>query len=201
MNQILVTKMNKKKSKYFFKIQFIISIVIVIFFVGYLIYNYNNDKNMEYISSVLNKNIEISKIYYPEKINLENNLYLGKIRIKKINLEYPIFSNFNEELLKIAPCRFYGSNIEEKGNICIAGHNYNDERFFSRITELEIKDEIKLIDLNENEYTYIVFDIFETDENDINSVIKKKKEFELTLLTCNNSNKKRIIVKAFRTQK
>ena len=97
----------------------------------------------------------------------------------------------------MAPCKFFGGNIGEYGNLCIAGHNYNDSRFFGRLDELEIKDEIKLIDLAETEYTYIIYDIFETEENDVNSVIRKKRAKELTLLTCNNSNNKRIIIKAF----
>ena len=123
-------------------------------------------------------------------------MFFGKIIIDKISLEYSVFNMYNEDLLKISPCKFYGSQLGEKGNICIAAHNYNDNRFFSRIDELKIKDTIKLINLENLEYEYIIYDIFETEENDF-SILKKNKNFELTLLTCNNSNKKRIIVKAY----
>lgn len=138
-------------------------------------------------------------------IKLKNNLlqkkiYIcGKIYIEKINVDYGIFNRLDENLLKIAPCKFYGSKLGEKGNICIAGHNYNDNRFFSRIGELKIKDKIILQDLKGKEYEYIVFDIFETDENDT-SVLIASKSYELTLVTCNNSNKKRIIVKAYKKE-
>lgn len=199
MNQILYNIKKSKKLKYIYKIQFIISIIITIIIVIYIMQNYNNDENLEKISKILNKNIELNSLYETEKLNRKTNSYIGKIYIEKINLEYAIFSSFNEEILKVSPCRFYGVNIGEKGNICIAGHNYNDNRFFGRIDELEIKDKIILSDLEGKKYEYIVFNVFETDENDV-SVLKASKKFELTLVTCNNANKKRIIVKAYRKE-
>lgn len=134
-------------------------------------------------------------MYQANKTNTSE-VYLGKIYIDKIDLEYAVFNSFNEELLKIAPCKFYGSDLGETGNICIAAHNYNNDRFFSRINELEINDKIRLVNLNGDEFEYIVYDIFETEENDT-SILKVHKNYELTLLTCNNANKKRIIVKAY----
>lgn len=199
MNQILYNIKKNKKLKYIYKIQFIISITITIIIAIYIMQNYKNDKNLEKISKILNKNIELNSLYKTEKLNRKTNSYIGKIYIEKINLEYSIFSTFNEEILKVSPCRFYGVNIGEKGNICIAGHNYNDNRFFGKIDELEIKDKITLSDLEGKKYEYIVFNVFETDENDV-SVLKSSKNFELTLVTCNNANKKRIIVKAYRKE-
>ena len=199
MNQILYNKNKTKKKKYFFKIQLLISIILVIFFIIYILNDYKKNEKLENISAVIDTNINISSIYkekYQSNRLLNKNIYLGKIVIGKINLEYTVFNNYNIELLKIAPCKFYGGILGEKGNICIAGHNYNDSKFFGRIDELEIKDKIKMVDLEEKEYEYIVYDKFETDEEDL-SILKSNKNYELTLLTCNNSNKKRIIVKAF----
>ena len=196
MNQILYNIKKNKKLKYICKIQFIISIVITILIAVYIIQNYNNNENLEKISKIINKNIELNSLYQTEKVSKKTNSYIGKIYIEKIDLEYAVFSNFNEEILKISPCRFYGVNIGEKGNICIAGHNYNDNRFFGRLKELEIKDKIKLINLTGKEYEYIVFDTYETESNDM-SVLKNIKNYELTLVTCNNINNKRLIVKAY----
>ena len=47
--------------------------------------------------------------------------------------------------------------------------------------------------LKNNKYEYVIFDIFETREDDM-TVLKATKNYELTLITCNNSNKKRVIV-------
>lgn len=195
MNQILVNQKSNKKIKYIFKVQFLISIIIAVIIILIFGANYNNEEHLEEISTEINKAIKLSSIYSVEEKNSE--LYFGKIIIDKINLEYTVFNDFSEELLKIAPCKFYGKDIIDRGNIAIAAHNYNDDRFFGRLSELEIKDTITIISLDSKEYKYTVYDIFETDENDI-SVLKNNKYYELTLITCNNINKKRLIVKSYR---
>ncbi len=195
MNQILYNKKTNRKLKYIFKVQFIISILIAMFLIALLMIDYSEDENLENISKVVNKNMGISSIYQASKISNTSN-YLGKIYIEKIDLEYTVFNRFNKDLLKIAPCKFNGVNLGEKGNICIAGHNYNDNRFFSRLDELEIGDKVKLVSMQNEEFEYTIYKIFETDENDT-SILKSYKNYELTLLTCNNSNKKRIIIKAY----
>ncbi len=196
MNQILFNKKENNKIKYIFKVQFVISIIISIILVGFFLLNYKNEENLEGLSEIINKNIEITTFYDIQKTSIETSPYLGKIFIDKIDLEYSVFKEINEDYLKISPCKFYGVDFGEKGNICIAGHNYNDSRFFGRIAELRTNDKIRLVNLNGEEFEYIVFDIFETDDDDM-SVLKANKNYELTLLTCNNSNKKRIIIKAY----
>lgn len=196
MNQILFNKKENNKKKYIFKVQFVISVIISIILIGFFLLNYKNEENLEGLSRIINKNIEITTFYDTQKTSIETSPYLGKIFIDKINLEYSVFKEMNEEYLKISPCKFYGVNFGEKGNICIAGHNYNDSRFFGRLAELQENDKIKLVNLNGEEFEYIVFDIFETNDDDF-SILKSAKNYELTLLTCNNSNKKRIIIKAY----
>lgn len=195
MNQILVNQKVNKKFKYIFKTQLLISLVIAVIVIFMFIKNYNNEENLEEISAQINKAVKLSAIYNVQNDNLE--IYFGKIIIDKINLEYTVFNEFSEELLKIAPCKFYGKDLETKGNIAIVAHNYNDQRFFGRLDELDIKDNIKILSLDNKEYNYTVYDIFETEDDDI-SILKNNKYYELTLVTCNNVNKKRIIVKAYR---
>ena len=83
------------------------------------------------------------------------------------------------------------------GNLCIAGHNYNDNRFFSKINELNIGDEIIIEDQKNNSYNFNIYNKYEIDEqNAYESAINKTYKHELTLVTCNNQNHKRIIIKA-----
>ena len=192
MNQILFNKKIKTRIKKFFKIQMILSVILGIIFSVIIINNKLKNSKLENISHVISKKIKLEGIYNVKPIS-NNSFYFGKIYIEKINLEYIIFNEINENLLKIAPCKFYGSNLGKRGDICIAGHNYNDDSFFSRIDELEINDFVVLEDLEKNKYIYKIFDIYETDENDM-SILVSNKQYELTLLTCDNSNKKRIIV-------
>lgn len=195
MNQILFNKKQNNKRKYIFKVQIIISILVALILIIAFWTNYLKEKKLEKMSQIINKNVKLSFIYEAEKLS-NKETYFGKIYIEKINLEYTIFNYYNDELLRISPCKFYGGKLGEKGNIGIAAHNYNDNRFFGRLDELDIKDEIILEDLEGKRYKYIIFDIFETNEEDL-SVLFSNKTYELTLLTCNNSNGKRIIVKAY----
>ena len=196
MNQIIFDKSENIRKKYIFKIQFIISIILTIIAIISIVFTHNEDENLENISKVINKNFELCSIYNVAKTGTIQDVYCGRIIIDKINLEYSVFNNYNEELLKISPCKFYGVDFGKKGNICIAAHNYNDNRFFGRIDKLEVKDIIKLIDKENNEYEYIVYDFFEIKENNL-EILEANKNYELTLLTCNNSNNNRIIVKAY----
>lgn len=121
----------------------------------------------------------------------------GIIQIPKINLYYPVFSHLTEDLLKISPCKFYGDSPDVNGNICIAGHNYDNSLFFSKISTLSQNDEIFIFDNNGIQYTYFVFDIYEVNASDLSPVLNyDENEKTLTLITCNNFNSNRIIVKA-----
>ena len=85
---------------------------------------------------------------------------IGVINIPSINVNYPILSTYTDELLKIAPCRFHGPNPNEVGNLCIAGHNYKNSKFFSKVPNLQLGDKIEITDLSGRMLTYTVYDKF-----------------------------------------
>lgn len=154
MNQILNTKLDKNSSKFkkknWFSFQLTISIIIVIITIILHIYNAYYLEKEANISNNLINNYNIYKIYSNNKKQMDKEEYnklFGMIEIQKINLYYPIFSEMNEELLKIAPCKFYGKNPNNNGNICIAGHNYDNSLFFSKISTLLKDDEIFIFDV------------------------------------------------------
>lgn len=213
MNQILET--NPKKSKFkktinsskVFKIQLVISIFILGILVFFCIYYITTLKNRESLSNSILSNYNIYKLYsnisndYTSNLNNQSDPdegdIFGIIKIPKINIEYSVFSKLTEDQLKISPCKFYGGSPKDNGNICIAGHNYDNSLFFSNLKLLQKNDEIFLYDNFDNEYIYKVFSIYETNENDLSPIFNyENNSKELTLITCNNFNKKRIIVKA-----
>ena len=206
MNQILIIKQNKNdqfnnknSNKNFFKLQFIISIIIIIAIISFSIYYLYSLKNKEKISQNLIGNYNIYKLYANIEKNQDapqNNLF-GIIEIPKINLYYPIFSNLTEENLKVSPCKFYGTSLEGNGNICIAGHNYNNEMFFSKINLLKLNDEIFIYDNTGIKYTYLVTGNYEVEEDNLSPIFNyNQNEKNLTLITCNNVNSNRFVIKA-----
>ena len=122
---------------------------------------------------------------------------IGVINIPSINVNYPILSTYTDELLKIAPCRFHGPNPNEVGNLCIAGHNYKNSKFFSKVPNLQLGDKIEITDLSGRMLTYTVYDKFivNTDELECTSQLTNGNK-EITLITCTNDNKQRHIIKA-----
>lgn len=212
MNQILQTDLKNNKNsnliklKKILKFQFYFSITFIVFIGLFTIYsNIKLSRQERYSQQILN-NYNITKLYSNLSSsessdfdkNVENSYVIGVIEIAKINVNYPIFSNYNDELLKISPCRFYGPSPGKVGNLCIAGHNYDNDKFFSKISFLNINDEIILYDDSDKKFSYYVSDIYEVNPNDLSPVYSYDiNSRQLTLITCNNFNNNRIIVKAF----
>ena len=190
---------NKMSIKKVFKIQFTISIIIIISTISFSTYYIYSLRNKEKISENLIGNYNIYKLYTnveKEDETTQNNLF-GIIEIPKINLYYPVFSTLTEENLKVSPCKFHGDSLEDTGNVCIAGHNYNNDMFFSKINLLEQNDEIFIYNNIGVKYTYSVTENYEVKEDDLSPILNyNQNEKNLTLITCNNLNNNRFVIKA-----
>ena len=121
---------------------------------------------------------------------------LGTISIPSLNISYTFFFGISDDLLKISPCRLSGQMPDSKSNLCIAGHNYNDDRFFGKIFLLRNNDKIIIKDNSNNQFTYYVYDKYEVKEDDLSPISDNKLFCELTVITCNNFNNNRLIIKA-----
>lgn len=122
---------------------------------------------------------------------------VGVVEIPKINVNYPILSETSDALLKVAPCKFWGPNANEVGNFCIAGHNYRNSKFFSKVPTLENGDKIEITDLKGRTITYEVYTKYIVDPYDVSCTSQLTDgRKDITLITCTNDNKQRVIVKA-----
>ncbi len=204
MNQILLTN-NKNRKKYNgrFKLIFFLSLLFMCFFITYFLFFHYEQNKKENFSNTLLSTLNIQRLYSENdyttiSLNEENNfLVLGSISIPSIDIEYPILSETTDEFLKIAPCRFYGPYPNQVGNLCIAAHNYDDNRFFSNLNKLNIGDEIKISDYTGDTISYYVYEKYEINENDTSCTSQDTNgKKEITLVTCNNLNGNRLIVKA-----
>ena len=216
MNQILETSSkNAKIKKYVIILTISIISILVLFCI--IISDIINNNHQKELSKSIGNNYKIYKLFAEKNDNnilLKDDDFYGNIIIPKININYPFFYGFSDELLKISPCRFYGkiplpkSHVifdtdknndpnSSDGNLCILGHNYNDDRFFGKLKDINIKDKIIIEDLNNNLFYYTVFDKFEVSEDvAYSSAINRNYDYELTLVTCTNYTNKRLIIKA-----
>lgn len=206
MNQILKIKNSNKIKKHQkkLKIQLFISLTAIVVSSIFGLYSYNIRLEKESLSNLLLNNFNIENIYSKNQnyavLELNNKhkcFIIGVVEIPKINVKYPILSDTNDELLKISACRFYGPNPNKVGNLCIAAHNYDDNRFFSNLYQLNIGDSINIYDTSNSLVSYYIYDKYEISKNDTSCTNQNTNgKREITLLTCNNVTKNRLIVKA-----
>ena len=150
------------------------------------------------IQNVVDKKIENTKMH---GYNI-----IGIINIPKIKIEYPILAvetpnpETTKEPMKFSIVMYGGGSVNDFGNLSIAGHNNYDGTMFGKTKNLEVGDIVKLTDLKKQTITYQIYHKFVTNPDDISVLTTSNQEVrEVTLITCTNGNKKRLILKARET--
>lgn len=172
--------------------------------------NDNNkfSKTQEDDTSEAQKEVIIERITQDNFINeLKNKVdlpetFLGfnviaKLEIPKINLETFILENYEEKGMKVCASKFWGPNPNEIGNFCIAGHNYEQERMFNHLIDLEVGDELFLSDNINGKKKYTIYDIYKVKPQNTEPLEQETSgEIRVTLITCVNYSQNRLIVQA-----
>ena len=77
------------------------------------------------------------------------------------------------------------------------GHNYRNTRFFSKVPTLVEGDIIEITDLSGKTIQYKVYTKYEVDPTDVNCTTQLTNgRKEITLITCTDDSKYRVVVKA-----
>lgn len=203
-NKIQNVNLHSSRSK--FKITFWISLFSILICIIFYFFTKYNSWQKEKISKNLTNQFNIRSLYTnSNKYTAERTIYnldnepfvIGLIKIDKINLMYPILSTSSEKLLEISPCRFYGPMPNEIGNLCIAGHNYANQKHFGKLSSLEKGDIIEIYDSNGSKTNYFIYNKFEVSANDTSCTNQNtNNKREVTLITCNTVKGNRLVVKA-----
>jgi LPXTG-site transpeptidase (sortase) family protein len=162
--------------------------------------NYLNEKevsaSLETIEEELNKEETQQSESLPE-LEFKGYKVEGIIEIPKINIKYPIIDHTNEETMKVSITKFWGPQANEIGNYTVAGHNNKDGTMFGKTKYLQIGDKIKLTNLKNETIEYEVFKIYSIDPEDVSCVESVESGTrEVTLITCTNGHKNRLVTKA-----
>lgn len=187
-----------------YKILFTILLIAVIIVIGLIAIKYGrnhindkeNQKTVETFSKVVTEDSQ-------ENVTMNGYKVIGVVKIPKIQIEYPILDidTYNpeetKEPMKISIVKYWGGKVNEYGNLSIAGHNNYDGTMFGKTKKLEIGDIVELTDLENNTIQYQIYDKFVTDPNDVTILATNDETIrEVTLITCTNGNKNRLILKA-----
>lgn len=188
---------------------FILILIITIIFTIMHIYKQtvNDDEDIleemaenmpeEIIEEVEDEDIQITSTC---EINGKTYEIIAVLKIPTLGIEYPVLSTTSKELLKVSLNKYWGPNPNRKGNFCIVGHNYNDERFFGKLNQIKTGDKIELTDMTGTTLDYYVYDTFIAEPEDTSCTSQKEQlsqgKTEITLITCTKNFKQRFIVKA-----
>ena len=193
-----------------YKTIFCVLLIAAIAILSLVIYKYgsnqiNEKESQEAVEAFSNIDFSKNEEESNNPIQLEYKGYkiIGIVKIPEIELEYPILEIGDidpknaEKPMKLSIIKYWGENVNDYGNLSIAGHNNKDGTMFGKTKKLEIGDIVELTDLKGQTIKYSIYNIFVTDPNDVSILLPKDELIrEVTLITCTNGNKQRLILKA-----
>ena len=171
----------------------VLGCILLIIAGGWYVYNIAEDKNAEKQSAAILNKLESAQSEgvddNQQTITVDGDAFCGKVIIEKLNLELPVYDEWNYKRLKSAPCRYAGSITTN--DIIIAGHNYKSH--FAYLNKLKTDDEIKFIDPRGKIYRYTVCELITLDGTAVSDM--QSGGWDFTLFTCTKSGEQRVTVR------
>ena len=130
----------------------------------------------------------------PDKMGNYN--VIGELVIEKIGVKNNIIEKTDNNSLDLSVTKFYGTDINNMGNICITGHNYS--KMLKRLSELNVGDTFYMVNKKEStKVEYKIFDMYTCNPTDLECLDPRYNGVkEVTLITCNPGGLTRLICKA-----
>ena len=121
-------------------------------------------------------------------VEIDGHSYIGYLTIPKLGLELPVMSDWSDANLKIAPCRFSGTTMEE--NLVLAAHNY--KKHFGPIRRLKTGDQVVFVDMDN---VTTIYEVAATDAVAPTAVEEVTAgSYDLALVTCTYGGNTRLVV-------
>lgn len=189
-------KLNKKK----FAIVLIILLLVLVLYVVFI--KKNDEEVVETNTNIVNdiqendvsneiSNVLVNDVDLKEYVDTDMPDYiqgygvLGQIIIDEIDMENYILDSTDDYSLNLAVTKFYGPDLNQRGNFVITGHNARG--LFNNLKKLEVGDTFYIIDKEtEEKVTYRINEkktISPTDLDCLNQDTNNKRV--VTLITCN----------------
>lgn len=222
--KLYVTPELKKKKK-IYQFAFLISIVCVLWLSFCYVYAEIDRNNREKVSQEILAGIDDTTVNENDSIlrvsleadgqeqnviieeNNDENKYVTQngqsyttdavLNIPSLGINYPILSETSEELLKVSLNKFWGPSPNEVGNYCIVGHNYKNKKMFGKLSSIKNGDIVELTDNSGRTIKYAVYNKYVVEPDDVSCTSQLTNgNKEVTLITCTNYGKQRLVVKA-----
>lgn len=145
----------------------------------------NKDNKTEPKVDNANSDVEVN--------NNKNEYIIGILKISNINLEAPIM--LGEENLNYVVAKYRNSvDFGQVGNVILAGHNNMKGSIFRNLHKLKIGTVVE-IESNNKIYKYRITKREIVEPNDHSLLTQDLSKKEITLITCINRAKQRVILK------
>ena len=221
--KLYVTPELKRKKK-IYQFAFLISIICVCLLSSYYIYaEYDRTKSEEVSQEILaeidnttinqddgilrvaleadtqEQNVEIQETESNKYVTQSGATYTTEavLNIPSLGINYPVLSDTSEELLKISLNKFWGPSPNTVVNYCIVGHNYKNKKMFGKLADIKNGDIVELTDNSGKTIKYAVYNKYVVNPEDVACTSQLTNgNKEVTLITCTNYGKQRLVVKA-----
>lgn len=131
-------------------------------------------------------NVQMSENKIPS-VKVQDDYIMGTVEYDSTKL--PVFSEYSENNMLSAPCRYSGS--QEEGNLIIAGHNYVSH--FGTLFNLSVGDSVYFTDVYDTKTTYTVSAIETLKGTDVSGI--QEGDWDMTLFTCTLDGGHRLVIR------
>ncbi len=141
--------------------------------------------------------IKVLKNTDPEIMVYNTGDPIGVLSIQSIELNAMIVEGVGEEQLKGRLGHFEKTALPGCwGNFSIAGHSSTVyDELLDRINTVGIGEKIEIVTVD-GDYTYVITEMFVVEPREVGVLIQDNSKKTMTIVTCTNEGKRRLIVKA-----
>ena len=160
-----------------------------------------NDQE-KYALELFNQKIEKKQeeVTIPQQtytVNYNGYTILGRIEIPKVGINTVILKEHTYAAMNIGSIKTYGVDLNEKGGFVISAHNFRGRTaFFYPVRNLKENDSIFITDAKGRTLEYKVYAVNRYVSPNDTSYLVRTEDYHLTIVTCEDGGKTRIIVKA-----
>lgn len=181
-------------------------LIFTLYFVTFMmIYDNFRERKLnnqeKYALELFENKIEKKKEEIPENqtytVSYKGYTILGRIEIPRVGINTVILKEHTYAAMNIGAIKTYGVDLNEKGGFVISAHNFRGKSsFFYPIRNLKNGDKINISDNKGRNMEYTVYSVSRYVEPNDTSYLVKTDDYHVTLVTCENGGKSRIVVKA-----
>ena len=181
---------------------FIFALYLITFMMIYDNFRERKLNNQEkYALELFENKIEKKKEEIPENqtytVSYKGYTILGRIEIPRVGINTVILKEHTYAAMNIGAIKTYGVDLDEKGGFVISAHNFRGKSsFFYPIRNLKNGDKINISDNKGRNMEYTVYSVSRYVKPNDTSYLVKTDDYHVTLVTCENGGKSRIVVKA-----